>query len=777
MDTSIREVIERGVDLNKVNRINVESAIARLSSGEVVEGYRPSTDYDLIHNGNAYPPKQVMALAYKEATGEIISPEEFRGGAGTPLFNRLLELGFAVRPKGVSPELIFPPALFTLITEIRRRKQRWSELSAEQQVLMSQARDTLELFAQDFVARNWTKLPMNFNLSRLQNQEGSANSKLYVVFSARKFEYFDAAIQFLIQVDHDGVHFGLSMGRMDIPQNVRTIARNQMAALQTQMLSMPEDMIATLEEAISAGQHLYLDETEDTEASSVGDWFWQAGKKPLAHITQSLTAAAVAQSKNLSTGTIDKCFETFLPTLRFLSPMTNEEAVTNRAWIFQGNPGIFKMNEYLESRKECSWTVKQYAAEIKTGDRVYIWRAGENSGIVALAEAISDVSIQPDDFSEYWIEAPKDNEKKERVRLRLLEVRVRNPLLRSEIRKKLPDLRIINAPQGTNFPVTTEQDVIIRQLLGGVVPVSLPPDPVPVVEEPRNYTRADLLKGLFIEESKVDAMLRTLKAKRNLILQGPPGVGKTFVARSLAYCHMGEKDDTRVGFVQFHQSYSYEDFVQGIRPDGAGGFRVQDGVFKLFCQRAAKDTEREYVFIIDEINRGNLSKILGELMMLMEHDKRGPKHQVNLTYSPEEKFHVPENVRIIGMLNTADRSLALVDYALRRRFNFIEVSPGFNSSKFTEHLQARNIHPDRSKMIVQALDNLNKSISEAKELGAGFLIGHSYFCGATKIADQKAWLHDIFELEIGPLLREYWFDNQKKSEEVLTKLSKDLFEG
>jgi len=780
MDTSMREVIERGMDLNKVNRINVESAIVRLSSGEVVEGYRPSTDYDLIYNGNAYPPKQVMALAYKDATGEIISPEEFRGGAGTPLFNRLLELGFAVRPKGVSPELIFPPALFVLMTEIRRRRSRWTDLSAEQQVLMSQARDTLELFAQDFISRHWSKLPMNFNLSRLQNQEGLANDKLYVVFAARKCEYFDVAVQFLIQVDQNGIHFGLNMGRMDIPQNVRTIARNQLATLQTQMLSMPEDMIATLEEAISAGQHFYLDEAEDTEASSVGDWFWEAGKRPLAHITQSVPASSVAQSKNLSTGTIDNSFETFLPTLRFLSPMTNEEAVTNRIWIFQGNPGIFKMNEYLESRKECSWTVKQYAAEIKTGDRVYIWRAGESSGIVAVAEAISDVSIQPDDFSEYWIEAPKDNEKKERVRLRLLEVRVRNPLLRSEIRKKLPDLRIINAPQGTNFPVTTEQDVIIRQLLGGVVPVSLPPDPVPVVDKPRSYTRADLLKGLFIEESKVDAMLRTLKAKRNLILQGPPGVGKTFVARSLAYCHichMGEKDDTRVGFVQFHQSYSYEDFVQGIRPDGVGGFRVQDGVFKLFCQRAAKDSGQEYVFIIDEINRGNLSKILGELMMLIEHDKRGPEYQVNLTYSPEEKFYVPENVRIIGMMNTADRSLALVDYALRRRFNFIEVVPGFESSKFTQDLHDRNIHPDRAKTIVDGMLNLNKSIAEAKELGAGFLIGHSYFCGATKIADQKAWLHDIYELEIGPLLREYWFDNQKKSEEVLTKLSKDLFEA
>lgn len=765
------------MDFTTVTRAHVELALHRLRAGEVVEGYGVSIDYDLVDQGTAFAPKQVMALACQEATGSLPSSAEFKGGLGTPVFNRLAELGFAVRAKGLTGDFALPAGLLALFGEIRRRKPLWSGLDMEQQVLLSQAKDALDVFARDFVARHWAELPLSYHLGRLQNQAGATNDQLYVVFYAQGFAHYASALQFLVLVDADGLEVGLNLGRMDTSTKDAPLARTQLISLRSQMASMPEEMIATLEETLPAGHSLHLDEAGAQQAASVADWFWKAGDKPLARITQTLPSSALATHGPALTATLDQSFAVFLPTLRFLSPMAPDATASIRTWIFQGSPKLFRMEDYLRSRREFSWTVNQHANDIQIGDRVYLWRSGDDAGILAVAEATSLASVQPDDFTEFWIKPPEDNAGKQRVRLRMLELRVDQPLLKAEVRKVLPDLRIITAPLGTNFAVTPQQDAVIRQLLAGQAAAPLPPEPSPPLEEPRPYTRADLLKGLFIEDTKVDAMLRTLASKRNLILQGPPGVGKTFVARSLAYCHMGDKDKARLGFVQFHQSYSYEDFVQGIRPDGQGGFQVKDGVFKRFCDKAWLDASQEYVFIIDEINRGNLSKILGELMMLIEHDKRGYDHDVTLTYSDGQLFSVPPNLRIIGMMNTADRSLALVDYALRRRFNFLELTPGFASPKFTAHLTARNIHPDRAKVIVTAMTKLNETIADPKkspELGEGFRVGHSYFCGGPKVADQQRWLNDIIDLEIGPLLKEYWFDNTKRYEEVMQQLRKDL---
>jgi 5-methylcytosine-specific restriction protein B len=282
------------------------------------------------------------------------------------------------------------------------------------------------------------------------------------------------------------------------------------------------------------------------------------------------------------------------------------------------------------------------------------------------------------------------------------------------------------------------------------------------------YSEDNFLSDVYMDGDSYDTLVELIHVKKNVILQGAPGVGKTYAAKRLAYSMMGVKDQDRVMMVQFHQSYTYEDFIEGFRPSSTGdGFEIKKGSFYNFCKKAADDIENEYFFIIDEINRGNLSKIFGELFMLIENDKRG--NALQLLYS-DEKFYVPANVYIIGMMNTADRSLAMLDYALRRRFAFFDMKPGFSSEGFREYRMAlKNRKFDR---LIDCVDKLNAIIAEDDSLGEGFCIGHSYFCNLTTITDKA--LSNIVEYEIVPLLKEYWYDEPIKVKDWTEKLRSSI---
>ncbi|CAN7411163.1 AAA family ATPase [Acidovorax sp. LjRoot118] len=297
--------------------------------------------------------------------------------------------------------------------------------------------------------------------------------------------------------------------------------------------------------------------------------------------------------------------------------------------------------------------------------------------------------------------------------------------------------------------------------------------PSPII----SYTVHNILEeGCFLRREEVDLLLDRLRMKKNLILQGPPGTGKTWLAKRLGFALMGQKDDSKVRSVQFHPNLSYEDFVRGWRPTDEGKLRPTDGVFLEAIKDASKDPSSKHVFVIEEINRGNPAQIFGELLTLLEDGKRTPSEALELSYPDAQgkrnRVHIPENLYVIGTMNIADRSLALVDLALRRRFSFVSLEPRLGGA-WREWVVTRcGVDPALAPDIERRIADLNERIANDDRLGAQFRIGHSYVTPAHPLgsASTKKWFQQVVDTEIGPLLEEYWFDAPQDARQAIARL-------
>lgn len=333
-----------------------------------------------------------------------------------------------------------------------------------------------------------------------------------------------------------------------------------------------------------------------------------------------------------------------------------------------------------------------------------------------------------------------------------------HPILFKDI-KDLPELQnmeYFKNNQGSLFKLTNEEYNILMDIIREENPI--------VKKTYEKYNSDDFLNDVYMSKIQYEEIKSLIIEKQNIILEGSPGVGKTYMAKKLVYSLIGEKNDDQIEMIEFHQNYSYEDFIEGYRPNEDGKLEIEKGIFFQFCLTAENNPDKDFYLIIDEINRGNLSKIFGELLMLIEKDKR--ETSVTLAYS-KVKFKVPKNLYLIGLMNTADRSIAIIDYALRRRFSFVDIMPAYENEKFKDYVVSFN--NEKLNRIIKTIKDLNKEISNDVSLGEEFMIGHSYFCNLTKEnLDNKIDL--IVKYEIKPLLKEYWFDNKEKLDEWKKKL-------
>jgi 5-methylcytosine-specific restriction protein B len=417
------------------------------------------------------------------------------------------------------------------------------------------------------------------------------------------------------------------------------------------------------------------------------------------------------------------------------SKLDKENDVSVAYWLFQGNPATYDLVSALKDNVLKTWGIKAHKDKIKKNDKVILWATGDKSGCYAICTITSNIEVKQnyqDDFSYY--QDDRENTPYERVELRIDFNLSETPIFKDEL-LALPEFENFKGGnQGTNFTATKEQFEKIKHI--------------------------HLLKKSTLQETDFNNYLKLINRKQQVIFQGAPGTGKSYLAEIFAK-YLTDNQTKQLEVIQFHSSYSYEDFIQGYRPTDNGGFTLKDGVFLKICERARLNKNQNFVIIIDEINRGNLSKIFGELLYLLEYREK----KIKLTYSPDKEFSIPSNLFIIGTMNTADRSLAMVDYALRRRFSFLALRTDYEIIK--KILKEKNCILDID-ILTNNIKKLNDTIVGNLSLGKGFEVGHSYFIKEENLDIQK--LTELSDYDICPLLEEYYFDDVSEVENLKTIL-------
>lgn len=720
---------------DQITREDILEAIAALDRGEV-HAFGRSTFYDLLEGERRYPPKAVIGLAARRALGRPLRPDEFSGGPGAWAFRVLRDKGFTIVDKeqrfgGLELPSVAPPRVWIEDTKTAAHGHGgpgwefgsclWSPSAyqggSDSYALMREPQiDDLVIHINngDLVGWSYVSAPFRELTDGPPSPGQWAGRSSYYRIDLKDYQEFPTSIPLKEFVEKNRAAIEGEL-KKDAPKRYPFILygekeeiRHAQGAYLTRCTPMLYGLIRTAEFGGTAGV--------SAQGANARSWAMSLGEGGrLWDECQEKGIAAIGWDE----------FE-----LGDLTKYADRESILKLLIERRDGPGPTPSNDAL-----CLF---QFSHEMAPGDYI-VAKAGRRR-LLGVGLVTSD----------YFLDETR-TEYKHCRRVKWL----------SSHGVELPEALTLGTKTLTDVTPYEELVTFVRDQYFE----SHASPPPPTAASP--YSIEQALEILFMPRPLLESIHAALHRKKNVILQGPPGVGKTFAARHIAFALLGELDHSRVEMIQFHQSYAYEDFVQGWRPKPEGGFRLKNGVFVEFCNRARIDSARPYVFIIDEINRGNLSKILGELMMLIETDKRGAKNAIPLTYSESdgERFSVPDNVYLLGLMNTADRSLALVDYALRRRFVFFSLEPALESTKFAAQLISAGGSDALVDEIRRGIGVLNKQILADGDLGEGFLIGHSFFCpSANDMPIGDGWYQAIVDTELAPLIREYWFD--KKQPEI-----------